>query len=325
MNFSIIQKSQLEGAKRIDAEYYQPEYLVLLDGIKKHKFQKLGLISHILRGNTPKEYGDYEVPIVRSGDLSDTFINEELLKSKKENIFYVKKEDVLISSIGFGSIGKVNIFDSNNHEYGTVAEITVVRDVKVGSYYLWAFLKSKYGQFQINREITGATGQLHLNTGNVQNILIPLFVEEYQEFKKIYDQASKLFEDSKKLYLQAEEVLLKGLGLKSVVFDNELSYIVNFSDVQKANRVDAEYFQPKYGKLNSKLKSKQTKALNAFVKNYSTGYAFKSENYQEEGTPLIRINNIKKGFIDLSDTAYLSDSDYLLSPDDTAKPGDIVL
>ena len=29
LNFSIIQKSQLEGAKRIDAEYYQPEYLKL--------------------------------------------------------------------------------------------------------------------------------------------------------------------------------------------------------------------------------------------------------------------------------------------------------
>src|SRR3989344_7092632 len=29
MTFSIIQKSQLEGANRIDAEYYQPEYLEL--------------------------------------------------------------------------------------------------------------------------------------------------------------------------------------------------------------------------------------------------------------------------------------------------------
>ncbi|MBU0999197.1 hypothetical protein KKG24_02720, partial [Patescibacteria group bacterium] len=29
MTFSIIKKSQLEGALRLDAEYYQPEYLEL--------------------------------------------------------------------------------------------------------------------------------------------------------------------------------------------------------------------------------------------------------------------------------------------------------
>ena len=64
---------------------------------------------------------------------------------------------------------------------------------------------------------------------------------------------------------------------------------------------------------------------NGKTKDYSTGYTFKSENYQEEGIPLIRINNIRKGFIDLTDTAYLSDGDYLLSPKDIAKSGDIVL
>ena len=29
ISYSIIQKSQLEGARRLDAEYYQPEYLDL--------------------------------------------------------------------------------------------------------------------------------------------------------------------------------------------------------------------------------------------------------------------------------------------------------
>jgi len=95
--------------------------------------------------------------------------------------------------------------------------------------------------------------------------------------------------------------------------------------VKSANRVDSEYFQPKYEKLISKLELKAVNKLENFVKDYSTGFPFKSENYKEDGIPLIRINNIKKGFIDLSDTAYLSDRDYSLSPKDTAKPGDTVL
>ena len=37
MQYSVIQKSQLEGAHRLDAEYYQPEFLVLRENLKKTK------------------------------------------------------------------------------------------------------------------------------------------------------------------------------------------------------------------------------------------------------------------------------------------------
>ncbi|MCC6026309.1 MAG: hypothetical protein LM575_04995 [Caldimicrobium sp.] len=33
--FSIVKLSELEGAKRIDAEYYKPEYLELLSRLRK--------------------------------------------------------------------------------------------------------------------------------------------------------------------------------------------------------------------------------------------------------------------------------------------------
>ncbi len=33
--YSIIKLSQLEGAHRLDAEYYQPEYLKLIDNLDK--------------------------------------------------------------------------------------------------------------------------------------------------------------------------------------------------------------------------------------------------------------------------------------------------
>ncbi|KKR13752.1 MAG: hypothetical protein UT42_C0039G0007, partial [Candidatus Falkowbacteria bacterium GW2011_GWA2_39_24] len=35
ITYSIIQKSQLEGALRLDAEYYQQEYLGLVDNLNK--------------------------------------------------------------------------------------------------------------------------------------------------------------------------------------------------------------------------------------------------------------------------------------------------
>jgi len=243
INYSIIPKSQLEGAKRLDAEYYQPEYLSFMSQINKFRVKKGGEIGKILRGNTPKEYGDYDIPIIRSGDLSNFFINENLLRAKNKNIFYVKNGDILISSIGLGSIGKVNIFTHGNEKTGTVSEVTVIRETKISPFYIWAFLTSKYGQFQINREITGATGQLHLNIGNVNNIFIPL-LKEMESFDNLYKNAEKFFNDSQTFYYQAENLLLKNLGLINFHRIEELTYIINSSELTTASRLDAQHFQP---------------------------------------------------------------------------------
>ena len=40
--YSIIKKSQLEGAKRLDAEYYQPEYLEANHLVQSFGAVKLG-------------------------------------------------------------------------------------------------------------------------------------------------------------------------------------------------------------------------------------------------------------------------------------------
>src|SRR3990167_9056075 len=56
--FSIIQRSQLEGAKRLDAKYYQPEYLQIRDLVSKRNLNTKPLADLISRqvvtGSTPK-------------------------------------------------------------------------------------------------------------------------------------------------------------------------------------------------------------------------------------------------------------------------------
>jgi len=47
---SIVKLSELEGAKRIDAEYYKPEYLEIINELKKlHNF-RLKEIAYITDG-----------------------------------------------------------------------------------------------------------------------------------------------------------------------------------------------------------------------------------------------------------------------------------
>ncbi len=318
MTHSIIPKSHLEGALRLDPEYYQPEYLDCLNKIKKFRVINIGEASSVLRGNTPKEYGDFKVQIIRSGDLdSNFFISDDLLRTRDENIFYLKTNDVLISSIGFGSIGKVNIFSGSNDINGTVSEVTVIRDSKVNPFYIWAFLRSKYGQFQINREITGATGQLHLNTGNVENILMPL-LKDYKIYEKLYLDAEKAFSKSKFLYSQAEDLFLEELGLAAsadgstkltmTASEEDLTFTATLKDCLQADRIDAEFFQPKYEKILSKIKVKKEK-LSDLV-SWQKGIEPGSEEYSEEGKPFIRVSNMSKFGLNDNNQQFLDEKMY---------------
>lgn len=61
ITFSIIQKSQLEGAYRLDAEYYQPEYLEVAKKLKSIAHETLENISKRLAS-----FGAYELTNDRS-------------------------------------------------------------------------------------------------------------------------------------------------------------------------------------------------------------------------------------------------------------------
>lgn len=335
MNFSIIQKSQLEGAERIDAEYYQPEYLQYSDVLNKLILEDLStLASKVDVGfvsSMASHFQNEGVPLLRTQNV------HEFLTDLEEDTVYIdeafhkklKKSQIFSGYLLLarsGSIGNVSIVPED-FPVANSADIILIKTKsdKITPEFLATFLNSKYGKFQIERGSSGGL-QGHINLFSLEKLNIPIFNLNIQgKIKNIVLQGLSAIEESKSLYAQAEGLLLEELGLKNAVFEDELSYVVNSSDVALGNRVDSEYFQPKYEKLIEKLKSKQTNPFSSFVEDYSTGYTFKSDNYQEEGIPLIRINNIRKGFIDLTDTAYLSGKDYLLSPKDVAKPGDIVL
>lgn len=56
----------------------------------------------------------------------------------------------------------------------------MIRQRKLDPYFLAAFLRSKPGQVQIDRWITGATGQLHLYPRDVRRIMVPIVDDNLQ-------------------------------------------------------------------------------------------------------------------------------------------------
>ncbi len=341
MVFSIIYKTQLEGALRLDAEYYQPEFLQAVELIKDNNHKRLGdIISvltdyhangsyQILRQNVQlSEQSDYAY-MVRAIDLKTNNFEDDIRYVSEHAYNFLKKtklfgNEIIIDKIG--NAGEVYLMPNLNKPVTLGMNLFMLRlNPDYDPIFVYVFLISKYGRSLVYQRITG-TVPTSIDKESVRGILIPQPSKEIvNRVNLIIQDHFQALKDASSFYQRAEDLLLEELGLKNFQVEDDLSFVVNLSDVKSANRVDAEYFQPKYQKLISKLELKAVNKLENFVKDYSTGFPFKSENYQEDGIPLIRINNIKKGFIDLSDTAYLSDRDYLLSPKDTAKPGDIVL
>ena len=181
------------GVKRLDAQFHRPKFKEL-QAVHENRFELQYLHDVVLKGRTVPYSETGTVPIIRSGDLTDIDIDDAAMlhADASEPIFLLKKGDVLISSIGFGSIGKVQVFDKEGR-YSTVSEVTVVRQGKLNPFYIMAYLRSEAGQLQIDRYITGATGQLHLYPRDVEKFFIPILPADKQiEFERIYNSARQL-------------------------------------------------------------------------------------------------------------------------------------
>ncbi len=172
--------SEVWEAGRLDSQYFTPDVDALRDELTKH-FTLVPVGKRVTKGVTVPYYDDGTMPIIRSGDLADISDDDKFQRTRSsEPVFELKRGDVLISSIGFGSIGKVQVFDKEG-TYGTVSEVSVIRQDEFNPYYLTAFLRSKAGQMQIEKYITGATGQLHLYPRDITKIFIPVLPADEQK------------------------------------------------------------------------------------------------------------------------------------------------
>jgi len=258
--YSFIQKSQLEGALRLDAEYYQPEYLEIISKIKSQKSKFLGdLVSNIINGDEIREYvNDDGLPYLRVSDIKEFFIDLSSVvyiskDSKiKQNIKLIEG-DILLSRSGSLGIAAVVTPDLANSVISSHLMRIPVKSIN--PYFLVTFLNSKFGKSQIIQRNNGAVVP-EINHPSLKTVLVPILPENQQrEVELLVKKAYEQIQNSNLIYSQAENLLLEELGLKDFKVEEELSYVVDLSEVKSAHRADAEYFQPKYEKIFKFIKS----------------------------------------------------------------------
>lgn len=303
MVYSIIKKSQLEGARRLDAEYYQPEYLESQNALSRLSTKKLSEVCKISDGNhltISDSFIDEGVRYLRGKDLNDFFISDddpiyipqnEYIKLGRSHIL---KDDVLLSIVG--TVGMVSIVADSFDKLTGSCKIAILRSYRINPWFLSGFLSSRYGQHQIQRKVAGAV-QMGIILKDLSEIVIPQFdYSDQTVVKEIIQRAYKKRIESETFYSQAEQILLEELGLQDFESKDRLYSVVKFSEIKKLGRMDAEYFEPHYKDIEKILKKFPQKRLEDICPLISYG-TVPTSPYTEEGVPYVKGTNLKNCFI----------------------------
>ncbi|MBU4339179.1 restriction endonuclease subunit S [Patescibacteria group bacterium] len=338
ITYSIIQKSQLEGAKRLDAEYYQLEFLInskKLDSVGFDELQKLSEID-ITKGETPLWWGDdyleTGVPFLRSENLVSggldllniVFISEKVNERMERSKVY--PNDVLIAIVG-ATIGQIGLVTGEYSQYNLNQAIAIVRPQNIKySHYLSVILETKICQLQIER-LKGGGARDNLDLHEVKVIRIPRAKNQLLNYcDNVISEVKKFRDQSKSFYQQVENLLLEELKISEKDLDNQLNCIINLSDAKTANRFDAEYFEPKYQKITEHIKKNFKWSLLGDLASVKKGFEPGAESYREDGKQFIRVSSLSKYEISDSEQKCLSEELYnKLKADYQPQKGEILL
>ncbi|WP_049042322.1 restriction endonuclease subunit S [Clostridium sporogenes] len=255
-----IKLSNLEKNIRIDSKVYKKIYIKIDEDLKKHEYTLLGDQAEIMKKGIfdikAECYTDKGIPFVRIGNLKDMIIDDSDIiyipetENEKNFTTCLKKNDIILSKTAYAAASLVTLEECNTSQ-DTVA---IKLKPNINSYFLVAFLNSKYGYYQMERWFTGNI-QMHLNLEDSKNIIIPKLNLIFQKrIELIFKCALKIRNEIRNCYNSAERLLLEELDLNINEFKGKNVAIKSFfSSFGVSGRLDSEYYNPKYDLLKEKI------------------------------------------------------------------------
>lgn len=256
--------SELDEEMRCDAEYF------LGTGLND-KPSRTGRSSIVFsQYGTSKELNEegHGYPILRLNEFENCFLgtprkNCAIISERTFDSFKVKQHDVLICRTNGNPklVGKAAV-SLRDEQFGFASYLFRVRtDEKfILPAALTAYLNSKYGRGEIEK-FSMVSNQANFSPAKFRKIKIPVLPLSIQNFvSESIKEAYRSKHQSNKCYLEAEEILFSQLGLtnwkvKSKVFkqegvqlrtENTINSNVSLNDMFMNNRLDAEFWQPRF-------------------------------------------------------------------------------
>lgn len=296
MQYSIVYFSEAKKEKRFDAEFYHPEYLILINKIIECEHSVLSVyIDEITDGkHGGVTFVDSGITFIRNTNNKEGYIelsdihyitkeeNEENKRSK------LKYRDVLLTTIG--TIGESSVVEKEFEGSNINQNLVRIKINTLNPYYLSTFFNSYFGRRQI-LALSNGNVQPMINYTSINKIKVPIFSDEFQKsIEQLVLEAHHQRQISNSLMKEANEILEKEIGFdKLEIKKKKVNYsIVNYSETLLSKRIDAEYYQEKYKIIMDKIQS------------YKNGY-IKIIDLNSVNNKLVSIDKNKKyEYIELS-------------------------
>jgi len=244
---------------RCDGEYFLPIYIKNENELDLINTTPLPTMFHVSDGNhlsVSKHFSNVGIPYFRGQDINDFFLENALPIRIPEKVFlspmmtrsHFYAGDVLLSIVG--TIGSLSIVPESFGPATGSCKIAILRSKgNYSPFVLSAFLLSRFGQLQIQRNTRGAV-QMGLILKDLVRIRLPIFEETAAcQIEQLVKQAIESNRKSKASYNQAQHLLESELGLDKLKFKKPVGYTARFStvglsDAFNAGRIDAQCFSP---------------------------------------------------------------------------------
>lgn len=228
MRISAINHTQIvANACRMEGDYFLNDYSFLSMLLDNHKSscEKLGNLAEVFNPSVFKRQfcvkSSRSVEYFQSSDVSCLFENSpvSIFKGQAESLnLLVKKDDILVT--GFGTIGNVRLvskYQDGKCFANNVCRIRVNNNKYLG--YVYAFMASKYGEAQLNRNATGSVVR-YIEAPNIKKTLIPIFSDSFILLvNDLILSASHLREEATDYLYRAQLLLKKKANLPDLTPD----------------------------------------------------------------------------------------------------------
>ena len=332
MQYSIVNYQSVVDSShslRFDAEFFHPDYLQIQHQLEKVSSQRL--IDFQVKIRHPKEikrnYVDSGVLFLRAQNVrplsidltaNPVYISEEDAERLEDNTIHYK--DILITRSG-ANAGQCAIYLEESRAISS-SHTFIVQSGNLNPFFLAIFLNTKHGTRLIERGKYGSA-QPEVAPHFLYQIPVPNWENIPTEIERTYLRSTDLTELSKTWYAEAQTLLLFELGLTNWQPEHPLTFVKNFSDIECAERFDADYFQPKYDEIVNAIREypggwDTLENLVTLKKCVEVG----SKAYLEDGIPFVRVSNLSP--FEMTEEKYISKELYAKVKEHQPQQGDIL-
>ncbi len=304
--------SQLERTNRLDSEFYKKKSLKIVDLLTSLSANPITNLVDVSDGNhmgISDKFIERGIPYYRGQDIHNFFIeyaspiciDKDTYNTSYMHRSHLKKGDVLLSIVG--TIGEVALV-SKDDDATCNCKLAILRphDVKQSA-LIALYLKSKYGFDQVDKFKRGAV-QMGYLLEDMNQIMIPKFSDAFgAAIEGAIGKVKELTEQSIEKYSDAENHMMSELGIDMSTITSGGTSIKSFRECFNVqNRIDSEFYQPKYDSILNAIVNYDVDALplDKLVCYLFTGEC--AEEYYEYSKNLchfVRGTDIHDGLVDI--------------------------